>query len=283
MDALRDLLGLFGAAYGTALLLAALLPCLGVVLVLRQRVFTAAAVAQSAALGFAVGSAFGLGEDHAGHGPCGPELLLLGGAFGALAGLFAMQRARTAGAGLETWAAVLFLFGGSASMLLLSDAPHGLQEVQRLQLSSILGATPVDLLVALGLALATATLLALRGSRVLLVASDEATAEVLGLSVRAWRNGLGLWIGVCLSFAIHATGLLFAFSCTVLPVLCVREWAPSLRVVLWAAPLVSVVSVAVSIAIAQTESLDWPPGQTSVAVQAGLVAVAGLVRGRSRG
>jgi len=279
-DWIAEHFGLFGAAYGTALFMALLLPWLGVVLVLRQRLFTAAAVAQSAALGFAVGMALGVGHVHEGHGGCGIELLALGACGGVLAGMFAMQKARASSGGLESWAAVLFLFGGSASMLLLADAPHGLQEVQRLQLSSLLGASETDLLFAFGLLCATLAMGAWRGRRMLLVASDEAMAQVLGLRVHVYRAVCGIWIGVCLSFAIHVTGLLFAFSCTVLPVLVARQWARSLRMTLLLAPIVSVVTVAIALWIAQREEFDWPPGQAAVALQAVLAAVAMARRSR---
>lgn len=272
-DWLGDTFSLFYAAYGSALVLALLLPWLGVVLVLRQRVFTAAAVAQSAALGFSLGLWFGLGDDHAGHGDCGPWLLLLGASFGVLAGLFAMQRLRNGVAGLESWAAVLFLLGSSGSMLLLSNSPHGMQDIQRMQLSSLLGATELDLTIALALgAVAFGAGLAF-GKRILLVASDESVAQVLGLPVRAWRTALGVFLGLCLSFAIHTTGLLFTFGCTVLPVLLAREFAPSLRAVLWLSPALSAGTVVFALWLAQIESLDWPPGQTAVALQASLVAV----------
>jgi hypothetical protein len=76
------------------------------------------------------------------------------------------------------------------------------------------------------------------------------------------------------------TGLLFAFSCTVLPVLVARQWATSLRMTLVLAPLVAVATVAFSLWLAQRESLDWPPGQAAVAVQAALAAVAMLRRSR---
>jgi ABC-type Mn2+/Zn2+ transport system permease subunit len=280
MDWLGETMGLFFAAYGTALALALLLPWLGVLLVLRQRVFTAAAVAQSAAFGFAVGLYFGIGDDHSGHGHDGPLLLLLGASFGVFAGMFSMQRLRTAAAGLESWSAVLFLLGSSGSMLLLSNSPHGMQDIQRLQLSSLLGATPLDLAIAVALLAATLVAGIWCGPRILLVASDEGVAQVLGLPVRAWRTTLGVFIGLCLSFAIHATGLLFAFGCTVLPVLFVREVAPSLRAVLWLAPSVSVATVGLALWLAQLEGLDLPPGQTAVAVQAAVVALAMAMRRR---
>jgi len=277
-ESMSQWMAMFGHAYGTALLLALVLPLLGVVLVLRQRLFTAAAVTQSAAFAFALGMALGVGHVHEGHGGCGPELLALGACGGALAGMFAMQRQRASSGGLESWAAALFLFGGSGSMLLLANAPHGMQEIQRLQLSSLLGASEADLWVALGLAVATVLLFALRGRRVLLVASDEAMAQVLGLRTQWWRAGLGLWIGLCLSFAIHATGLLFAFSCTAMPVLFAREFAGSLRRTLWLAPVVSILSAGFGLWIAQREEFDWPPGQAVVAAQAVLAALAMLRR-----
>ena len=57
---------LFGDTVVTGLLLGAVLPLFGVVLVLRQQMFVAAAIGQAANLGVAVVLALGLGATHAG-------------------------------------------------------------------------------------------------------------------------------------------------------------------------------------------------------------------------
>ncbi len=277
---LQDTLGLFGPAYATALLLALSLPFLGVALTLRRRLFTAAAVSQSAALGFAVGMVLGVGEPDHGHGPCGLSLLACGALGGAMAGWFSMRRQRPGDEGLDGWSVVLFLLGGSGSMALLADAPHGLQDIQRLQLSSLLGAGGSDVLVGLLLVVVTGALTFACGRRALLVLSDEAAAVALGLRVGRYRAAIGVWLGLGLAFAIHATGLLYAFGCAVLPTLIAREFASSLRSVLWQAPLWSVGTVAFALWLSQQEGVDLPPGQAAATVQALTAAAAMALRGR---
>jgi ABC-type Mn2+/Zn2+ transport system permease subunit len=70
---------------------------------------------------------------------------------------------------------------------------------------------------------------------IVLWAMDPVTAQVRGTWLRALDLAVGGWIGGCIGFAIHATGLLFAFGVTVLPVLLGRELCSSLRMVWWCA------------------------------------------------
>lgn len=275
---------LFGDALVTGLLLAAVLPLFGAVLVLRHQVFLAAAIGQSANLGIAVAIWAGLGG-HAAVGHVHDEsLALLAGLGGAvLTGVLAMRALSARGSALEARAVWTFLFAGSASMLLLADAPHGLQEVQRLMLSSLLGASPQDAWCAGSLLLATAAGL-LRWRRLLLLwAMDPATARAHGAPVPWIDAAVGGWLGLGIGFAIHATGLTFTFGVTVLPVLLLREVARSLTALVLAAPLVGCLGY--GIGFLGADRFDVPPGQATVAVLGAGVACAhaiGLLRGTRR-
>src|SRR6185295_8383025 len=98
--------------------------------------------------------------------------------------------------------------------------------------------------------------------RVLLWALDPATAAALGLRVWRWDSVVGLWLGLLLGFAIHATGLLFAFGCAVLPVLVARELCRSLAALLWLVPVLGCASTGVGLYFAHQG--DLPPGQVAV-------------------
>jgi ABC-type Mn2+/Zn2+ transport system permease subunit len=169
----------------------------------------------------------------------------------------------------------MFLFAGSGAMVLLADAPHGLHEVQRLMLSSLLGASQADVLVASGLLAATAAAVLAFRRRLLLWAMDPPSAQVYGTSLVRQDLLVGAWAGGVIGFAIHATGLTFTFGCTVLPVLFVRELAGSLTVALWLAPAVGGCGYVASFVLA--DRLDLPPGQCCVAVLGGAVAIARLL------
>lgn len=247
---------LFGDSWLVALLLAALLPFCGIILVLRQQLFLSAAVGQAATLGIAFGIWTGLSPPHA-SSALGFALVA-----GALTASLSMRALSSRGSQLESRSAAVFLAGSSLSVLLASGDPHGLEAIRQLQLPSLLGVSPQDVLLA-ALALAATLVLALLfRDRVLLWATDPVTARVLGSNLLLLDLAVGTWIGACTGFAIHATGALYAFGLSVLPVLLVRGRCRSLQQVLVFAPLAGIAVTAVGLALAHW--LDWPPGHAAV-------------------
>lgn len=275
MNDFLDTWALFHNEFLTALLLAALLPLCGIVLVLRHQVFLSAATGQAATLAIALGLCCGLGGSAvSGRHHHDADVLLFAVGAGALTAVLSMRALSTSGSQVEARSVWLFLAGSSLSMLVASGDPHGLEDVKQLTLSSLLGASAMDVWLAggaLGL-----TLLAVRvfGNRVLLWASDPVTAQVHGCPLLAYDLAVGGWLGICTGFALHATGLLFAFGLTVLPVLTVRELARSLRAVIWSAPLLGVVATAGGLVAAHVG--DLPPGQAAVGGLVLLMPVAAL-------
>ena len=268
---------LFGDVWLTALLLAALLPWCGVVLVARQQVFVGAAVGQAATFGLAAALALGLGHDAApGHAHVETTALAFALGAGMVVAIAAMRTLSTGAVALDSRTAVVFLVCGAGAVLLLANAPHGLQEVQRLQLSSLLGASPHDKWIAGAALCASAILLCALRDRVLLWALDPLTAQALGQSTWRWDVLVGVWLGGCLGFAIHVAGLLFAFGVLVLPVLTASALAGSLRGVLWLAPCVGCAGSLLGLALAHT--FDLPPGQVVVAVLGAILLLTRLVR-----
>ncbi|MFO1077460.1 MAG: metal ABC transporter permease [Planctomycetota bacterium] len=263
---------LFHDAWLTALLLAALLPLCGVVLVLRHQLFLGAAIGQAATLGIALGICVGAVPATPRGGAHGETFaLLLAMAAGALTAVVAMRALSTSGSQLEARSAWVFLGGSSLSVLVASNNPHGLEEVQRLQLSSLLGASPFDVwFTAAMLVLALAALLRWRRG-ILLWAIDPVTTHVHGGSLLGYDLAVGTAIGVATGFAIHATGLLFAFGSLVLPVLLARGIARSLAAVLWLAPVLGVATTALALVVAHVA--DLPPGQVAVGGLALLLVV----------
>lgn len=261
---------LFGDAILTGVLLAALLPLLGVLLVLRQQMFLALSVGQAANFGIAVALWLGFG---AATGDVGG---LVGGLVAAmLAAIAAMRALSLRATTLEARSAWIFLCAGSGAMLLLADAPHGMQQVQRLFLSSLLGASPQDPFVAGALLLVVVAGLSWRRQRLALWAMDPASAAAYGTSILGHDLLVGGFVGATIGFSIHATGLAFTFGCVVLPVLCARVFAPSLGAVVVLAPVVGVVGCGSGFLVA--DRVDLPPGQVTVVLLGGCVVVAEFV------
>jgi zinc/manganese transport system permease protein len=268
IDNLLDIWKYFQDSILVAVMLGCLLPLCGIVLLLRQQAFLSAAVGQSATLGIALGIFV--------HMPVGgPVALLLAVAAGVFTTVASMRSLSTGGPQLESRSAWLFLLGGAGAMLLASNDPHGLEEVHKLTLSSLLFVHRADVVVA-AVALGGTLLALLRWRpRVLLWATDPVTAQVHGSNLFAFDVAVGGWIGACSGFAIQTTGLLFAFGLTVLPVLVARACCRSLRAVFWCAPLVGGAGTLLALAVAAQKSVDLPPGQAAVALQCTLVLLAG--------
>lgn len=269
MDEFLFAWSLFHDAWSVALLLSLLLPLCGVVLVLRHQLFLAAAIGQAATLGIALGICLGIAPAvEPGGSHAETFSLLLAMLAGGTAALLAMRALSTTGSQLEARSVQVFLAGGSLSVLFTSGQPHGLEEVHRLTLSSLLGASPFDVWFAASLLLVTVFAVSQWRRSILLWAMDPVTTRVHGGSVLAHDVLLGLGIGTATGFAIHATGLLFAFGLTVLPVLLARRLARSLGGVLWLAPGLGLVGTAAALVVAHRQ--DLPPGQVAV----GLLVVA---------
>jgi zinc transport system permease protein len=264
---------LFGDVFLVGALLASVLPMLGVVLLLRQQLFLAASIGQAANGGIAVAIWAGLGAAHSGgHGGATTAAAIAGQLAAMLTAVFAMRALSARASTLEARNALVFLGAGSGAMVLLADAPHGLAEVQRLFLSSLLCAGPHEVWVAAAFTALAVMAVVGFGGRLWLWAMDPASAQVYGSSVRRWDVLIGCCAGSLLGFAIQASGLLFTFGCAVLPVLCVRELAPSLRAVVCSAPIVGAVLFVAGFAVANR--CDLPPGQAVVAVMAAATVVA---------
>ncbi|HEX5054008.1 MAG TPA: metal ABC transporter permease [Planctomycetota bacterium] len=269
---------LFHDAWLVALLLAMVLPLCGIVLVLRHQMFLGAAIGQAATLGIAIGIWLGLAPAVAASSSHSETFaLLLAAGAGSLTAVVAMRALSTTGSQLEARSVWVFLGGASLSVLLTSKQPHGLEEVQRLTLSSLLGASPFDVWFAAGLLVATLLAVCRWRRGILLWAIDPVTTQVHGGSLLVYDLAVGIGVGVATGFAIHSTGLLFAFGLTVLPVLLARSVARSLAAMLWLAPLLGSLVTAAALVLAHVG--DLPPGQVAVGGLVLLLAVPALLGG----
>lgn len=267
---------LFGDAMATGAWLGLVLPWLGVLLLLRQQVFVAAAIGQAANLGVATAMAvaawLGACPLHVAGASSPPWLVLASVAPACVAAFAALRAGDGTRAAIEAPSAVVFLVGSAGAMVALAGQPHGAQELQRLFLSSLLSAGPADTWCAAGAALVVGGALA-RWPRTLLAwAADPRTARAHGVPVRGLDFAAAVLVGVVVGQSLLATGLLYTFAAMTLPVLAARSVARSLRSVVWIAPLVGVGGQAAAFALAHR--LDLPPGQVAVLVYAACVGVA---------
>lgn len=270
-----DSWALFHHAYLTGWLAAVLLGLIGVVVVARDQIFLGAAAAQSSSLGIALsiglGAALGHGESRAAH----MGAVTASVAFAALAAL-ATARWRGRRDSRESLTGWVFLFASSAALLIVARSPLGLDQIQRLLSSSIIGADAADVGGFAALTLVTALWVRRWRDELVLLVVDAEMAAAVGMRVTWWERGVALWVGACIGVAIHTSGLLFTFGCLVLPAMAARHVCREIRPMLVVAPILSLCCAVAGFVLAN--HCDLPPGQMAVALLCGLVAVCAAVR-----
>ena len=272
-----DSWALFHDAYLAGWLIGVLLSLVGVFVVARDQIFIGAAVSQASLLGIAAGIWSGSLLGAAGWWSSELFHALMGGLFAMLAA-FVTARAAHRG-GRETPEAVtgwVFLVATSGSILLMSHNRLGMEEINRLLSSTIIGAHRRDVWVFLGLTALTGLVLSLKYRSVVLIALEPDMARVAGLRVGLWNGLLSAWLGIVIGFAIHVSGVVYAFASLVLPALIAKNLGRTARSLFFLAPCISLGSGVIAFVLAN--DYDFPPGQTAAACLCALLASAWVLR-----
>lgn len=275
---------LFWESYLTGLCAATLLALIGVFAIARRQLFLGVVVAQCSTLGIALVlglAALGIGatahdvlDAPVAHGHLHGPPLIAGIAF-ALVAAFLTGSGRRPAEATEALGLWLFVVASSASVLLLAHGPHGLEEIQRLTFSSLIGADAFDV-VKLGVLLAAAIALLLPLHRsLLLVATEPEFATALGLRTGLLRSAISAAQGIAIGATIHSTGTLFCVANLTLPGLCARRLARTMRGTLLLAPAIAVAANLLAFVLAN--GFDYPPGQVAAALLAALTLLAHAV------
>lgn len=266
---------LFHDTYLAGWLIAVVLALIGVVVVARDQIFLGAAVSQASMCGIAVGMLLSSASGASECSWCRADwaLSLWGGGF-AVAGALAPSAIRW-----ESHEAVtgwVFIAGASLAIVLMAHSPHGLEDIHRLMSSTIIGATGVDVLLFLGLAVVTVAALVAAMPRVLLLVLDPEMAAAVGVRVAVWERVLSVWLGIAVGVSIRVAGMVFAFACLVLPALVARNVCREVRSMFLVAPVVALGAGVVAFILAN--HYDLPPGQVGAALLAGGVGLTWGVR-----
>jgi ABC-type Mn2+/Zn2+ transport system permease subunit len=268
---------LFATTYLAGWIIGLLLSVIGVFLVARNQIFVAAAVSQASALGVAVALiAAGPMQSlvHADpHELLGPILAAI---FSCAAALFTMGSRSAGRESPEALTGWVYLSAASLAIILLSKSPHGLDEINRLLSSSIVGATERELVIFAVFALLTIAAVAVFRHRLILLAMDPLAAAASGMRTQLYEFAIALWIGLAVGFSIRAAGVLFTFGCLILPALAAKALGRRIAPLFFTAPVICLVAAAISFVMAN--HLDIPPGQMAVAVLCVSVLIAWAVR-----
>lgn len=269
---------LFHQTYLTGWLIALLLSLVGVVVVARDQIFIGMAISQASTLGIALGLGAGSWLDV-------PPLTWLDsdGFLSATAVLFAVLaafltawRSDMGGESHEAITGWVFLGSASLSILLVAHSPHGLDEIQRLLSSSLIGATGDDVWIFAGLVTSTILALAIANRRLLLFTLDPPMAAAVGMRVTWWATGIAIWLGLVIGLAMRVSGILYTSGLLVLPALVAKNLCGEVRTIFLISPLIALSVGAMGFVLAN--HYDLPPAQTTVALLSGGLLLGWLYR-----
>ena len=251
------------------LLLVLILPALGSHVLARGVIFVDLALAQIAALGQSV--AFLLGAD-----PHDPSTYYWSFGFTLLgAALFSFLWDREHSVLQEAFIGISFALATAATLLLLSNAPHGAEHVSGALSGEALGwVTWKDIAIMATLYAIVGTFLYLGRRKFALCSEDPKKAREMGISVKKWDFFFYACFGLVVTSSVKVSGVLAVFSFLIVPIVCStllgRRGGGRLYWAWGIALLASVLGAGLSYL------KDWPMGATIVCLFGVTVAVISL-------
>ncbi len=251
------------------LLLALIHPALGQHVLARGVIFVDLALAQIAALGQSV--AFLLGAD-----PHDPRTYLWSFGFTLLgAALFSFLWDREHSVLQEAFIGISFALATAATLLLLSNAPHGAEHVSGTLSGEALGwVTWRDIAIMATLYAVVGAFLFLGRRRLLLCSEDPRRARAMGLSVKRWDFLFYATFGLVVTSSVKVSGVLAVFSYLIVPVVCATLLGRRGRSRLYWAWAIAFGASVVGAVLSYVK--DWPMGATIVCLLGVTVALVSL-------
>jgi zinc/manganese transport system permease protein len=251
------------------LLLVLILPALGRHVLARGVIFVDLALAQIAALGQSV--AFLLGAD-----PHDPSTYYWSFGFTLLgAALFSFLWDREHSVLQEAFIGISFAVATAATLLLLSNAPHGAEHVSGTLSGEALGWVAWrDIIIMATLFAIVGAFLFMSRRKLLLCSEDPKKARQTGLSVKKWDFLFYAAFGLVVTSSVKVSGVLAVFSFLIVPVVCstlLGRRGPAQLYWAWA------IGVVISVLGAVFSYLkDWPMGATIVCLFGVTVVIVSL-------
>jgi zinc/manganese transport system permease protein len=250
-------------------LMVLILPALGQHVLARGVIFVDLALAQIAALGQSV--AFLLGAE-----PHDPRTYYWSFGFTLLgAALFSFLWDREHSVLQEAFIGISFALATAATLLLLSNAPHGAEHVSGALSGEALGwVTWKDIAVMATIFAVAGAFLFFNRSKLHICSEDPKKARQMGLSVKKWDFLFYAAFGLVVTSSVKVSGVLAVFSYLIVPVVCstlLGRRGPARLIWAWViALLASVLGSGLSYL------KDWPMGATIVCLFGVTVAVVSL-------
>jgi len=251
------------------LLLVLILPALGQHVLARGVIFVDLALAQIAALGQSV--AFLMGAE-----PHDPSTYYWSFGFTLLgAALFSFMWDREHSVLQEAFIGISFALATAATLLLLSNAPHGAEHVRGALSGEALGWVRWrDIAIMTALYAIVGAFQFFNRRKLFLCSEDPRRARQMGLSVKKWDFLFYASFGLVVTISVNVSGVLAVFSYLIVPIVCSTLLGRRGRARLyWAWGIGFVVSVLGS---GLSYLKDWPMGATIVCLFGVSVAIVSL-------
>ncbi|WP_428386249.1 metal ABC transporter permease [Mucisphaera sp.] len=271
---------LFFRPYTLTLLASAVLAVIGVVATARRQLFMAAAVAQTSLMGYAIMAfVFGAHIDGTLEASLRDTVVILAAVLAAMITMLGSRDSQSAQGGSldgDERTAWVYVTAGSLGVLFLAHAPAGMEQVRRLQVSSVIGATWIDLATFALLFLGIALLMIWLMRPLILLLSDPVMAAAIGMKVTRWNVILAILAGLSVGLAVRSTGVLFAFGALAIPVMIAKQIAGEVRSLFLLAPLLAIMLSFTGLWLGHL--WDFPPGQAAVSVMCLALLITHLAR-----
>jgi len=251
------------------LLLVLIHPSLGQHVLARGVIFVDLALAQIAALGQSV--AYLLGAH-----PHDPSMYLWSFGFTLIgAGLFSFLWDRNHSVLQEAFIGISFALATAATLVLLSNAPHGAEHVRGSFSGEALGwVTWKDIIIMASLYSVVGAFLYLSRRQLMACSQNHRKARQMGLSVKKWDFLFYASFGLVVTSSVKVSGVLAVFSYLIVPLVCstlLGRRGPAR--LYWAWAIAFVVSI---LGAVLSYTRDWPMGATIVCLFGVTVAVVSL-------
>jgi len=249
-----DFLVFMGAPVVMCLVLVGIHVQLGLHVVRRGVIFVDIALAQSSALGAAVGVLLGAEVGTLSSTAFGLGAALLG------AWVISLTRGRSRTIPQEAFIGIIYVVTATAAMLVLTRVPHGAEETEALLVGSILWVNWWDVAETAALYAVLGFLLHHFGATFSMVTQEPQVAKARGINIRRWDFVFYAILGFTVTRSVQIAGVFLVFTFLVVPAV-MAELLEAKRKLLTGWILGSLISVAGTVL---SYGLDLPTGATIV-------------------
>lgn len=211
---MSEFLQLMAAPFAACLVLTGIHAYLGLHVIERQVIFVDLALAQIAALGSTVGFLFGFGLHHNAN-----YLFALGFTFIGAA-IFAATRFREEKVPHEAIIGVVYAVAAAASILVLSRAPEGGEELKELLVGHLLFVSWGEVAKVAAIYAVIGFLHWLARKPLLFISQKPKEAFDKGMPVRLWDLFFYMTFGFVVTSSVEMAGVLLVFSFLIVPAIC---------------------------------------------------------------